>query len=204
MQTRDELYWQGANLMKGWCRLNNIEEPLLIRLKPTDRLYHLATCAFYRPRCITIMVEKCARQGMGGRAWSWPAYVIDRTPFGVVQHELGHHVDEVKSTRPLKVKEDMFSYRVYQESKEEPLTGYLGTDREAQTFFKEWFAEIFRLYVTNPNLCKKLRPKFSATMVKERLHPMNDDGWRIRLREDFHAPSRIIDQAQKKIDHASS
>lgn len=201
---KDAQFATGVALMEQFCARNNIVVPAVIRLKTTDKLYHLATCAFYRKEVgITIMVEKCANLGYGGRAWSWPGYTVDRTPYGVIQHELGHYVDDVVSSSPLKTKEDMFSYRVYQASTEDPLTGYLGTDQSTQTFFKEWFAENFRLFVTNPCLCEKLRPKFYRALTQSEvdftMQPVvNDGSWLDTLRK-HGAPIRIINQAEKKI-----
>lgn len=195
---REVLFIKGLELMRDFCALNGITQPAVLRLGKSDRLYHLATCAFYRPTSIHIMVEKCALRGFGGRAWSWPAYVIDRTPYGVLQHELGHHVDDVKSTKPLKQKTDLFSYRIHEQSQEPPMTGYLGTDTRAQTFYMEWFAENFRLFVTNPDLSRVLRPKFYAALVREGIRPLHSEPWRNVL-EKLQAGARYILQAEKKI-----
>ena len=120
--------------------------PEIKRIGNQERVYNLATCGFYRPTTIHIMVEKCAARGFGGRAWSWPGYAVDRTPYGVIQHELGHHVDSIRFKAPKAI----FSKLIWEESKEAPLTGYLGTDKDEVTFYMEWFAENFRLFVTNP------------------------------------------------------
>jgi hypothetical protein len=190
---KESLYAAGLERMRQWCALNQFHEPTVNRLARTDRLYHLATCAFYRPTTISIMVEKCAHPGTAGRAWSWPAYVIDRTPYGVIQHELGHHVDLRSSSGSL------FSQGVWEFSREDPLTGYLGTDQRRNTFYMEWFAEIFRLFVTNPDLCRLLRPRFyEAVTQRHGLKPIASPSWDQVLAGHL-APSRITDQARKKI-----
>lgn len=205
MTQKESLYYAGYSLLKDFCQRNQIQPPGVIRLKKTDRLFHLATCAFYRPYEIKIMVEKCASPGMGGRAWSWPGYVIDRTPYGVLQHELGHHVDTVKTGAVTRenLLSKLFSRQVWTESKEPPLTGYLGTDKEDHTFYMEWFAEHFRLYVTNSDLCRILRPRFYNAMWDSLILPTKPrQPWRVVL-ESLKATPRILDQAQKKIDAAN-
>lgn len=197
---KEKLFVLGVELSEAFCRQNEIPMPGVKRLATTDRLYHLATCAFYRPTTITIMVEKCAARGHAGRAWSWPGYAIDRTPYGVMQHELGHHVDHYRASLTGR----LFSKEVYELSREDQMTGYLGTDKQANTFFMEWFAEIFRVFVTNPDLCKQLRPKFFSAMTETfKFKPIATRDWEGEL---IHhgAPSRIIEQARKKIQSVKS
>ncbi len=65
----------------------------------------------------------------------------------MLAHELGHHVDGDRVKR-----DGILAKRLRRDTKEEQLTGYCTNDNE-------WFAEIFRLFVTNPQLLWKLRPK---------------------------------------------
>lgn len=197
LQNREELFIAGLALALQFCTLNKIKPPLVQRLNSSQRNYHIGTCAYYRPTTINIMVEKCANRGFGGRAWSWPGYAIDRTPYGVIQHELGHHVDYLHSTPA----EGRFSQQIFECSKEKPLTGYLGTDKNTETFFMEWFAENFRLFVTNPDLSFRLRPKFYGALVERGICPLDHVKWDTQLR-CLHATDRIVEQARKKI-HAS-
>lgn len=192
------MFIAGVELGTHFCAMNNIPQPAIARLRPGEKLYHLATCAYYRPYTITIMVEKCAHRGMGGRAWSWPGYVIDRTPYGVYQHELGHHLDTIVTRQTKGDNPPLFSKHVWERSQEPPLTGYLGTDKEAATFYMEWFAEHFRLFVTNPDLCHQLRPRFFNTITNCGFKPVTNDDWDLVLLLN-DAPSRIVEQARKKI-----
>ena len=205
MRTKDEMFIAGVELAERFCSLNSIPMPAIDRLNPTQRNYHIGTCAYYRPTTIHIMVEKCAHLGFGGRAWSWPGYVVDRTPYGVIQHELGHHVDTVKTgdvTRE-NLLDHLFSKRIWNQSGEAPLTGYLGTDSQTATFWMEWFAENFRLFVTNPGLSAQLRPRFFAAVKSEGIEPLTHNDWE-RVLCANGAPSRIVDQARKKISAVTS
>lgn len=202
MNTRDEMFDEGCKLALQFIALNAsaISMPDIERLNPSQRNYHIGTCAYYRPTTIHVMVEKCANRGFGGRAWSWPGYAIDRTPYGVIQHELGHHVDTERTGQVTRenVMDKLFSKKIWETSREAPLTGYLGTDKEAATFFMEWFAENFRLFVTNPGLSKALRPRFYAAIINAGIQPLSRDGWEAVLRRNG-APNRIVEQARKKI-----
>ena len=200
MKTKDEMFQAGAAIAERFCTSNGIPIPTIDRLNPSQRNYHIGTCAYYRPTTIHIMVEKCANRGFGGRAWSWPGYTVDRTPYGVIQHELGHHVDGIKTGEVTRenVIEKLFSKRIWEQSREAPLTGYLGTDKQTATFWMEWFAENFRLFVTNPNLCWMLRPRFYETVMAHGIEPILLDDWEGVLLLNG-APSRIVEQARKKI-----
>jgi hypothetical protein len=200
LKTREEMFAAGIRLAERFCDLNSLTMPAIDRLNPTQRNYHIGTCAYYRPTTIHIMVEKCANRGFGGRAWSWPGYAIDRTPYGVIQHELGHHADTVKTGEVTKEKllNRLFSKRIWEQSKEAPLTGYLGTNKEAATFYMEWFAENFRLFVTNPDLSRTLRPAFYVAMLETGFVPATSEGWEAVLLASA-APARIVEQARKKI-----
>lgn len=197
---KDLLFAQGVRRAQEFCALNSVPMPAVTRLSPADRLYQLGTCAFYRRHMgIVIMVEKCASRGLGGRAWSWPGYCVDRTPYGVVQHELGHHVDEHFSKVEKGVLMRHLAADLHQQSGgEEPLTGYLGTDARQVTFYMEWFAEIFRLFVTNPDLCRRVRPRSYAVITAAGLKPLASPAWDVVL-ASHQAPERIVSQARKKI-----
>jgi hypothetical protein len=205
--TKEQLYKDGVKLLKAFCAANDLIVPVVNKLEKTDRLFHLATCAFYRPHSekpangtIKIMVEKCAHCGTGGRAWSWPAYTVDRTPYGVLQHELGHHVDTVKTGLVTRgnFMDHLFSRRIWEASKEKPLTSYLGTDKETHTFYMEWFAEHFRLFVTNPDLLRGIRPKTYKAIRDARLVPVIHGDWSGVLCSRG-SPTRILQQAAKKV-----
>lgn len=187
----------GVALMEKFCERNGWAVPKVTRMTPGHRYWLVGSCAFYRPELgIHIAVERCANLGYGGRSWSWPGYTVDRTPYGVIQHELGHHID---LSSPRSPSGKLISQGLFEETKEPALTGYLGTDKKPETITMEWFAEIFRLFVTNPCLCEKLRPKFYRRMIGFGFQPVvNDGNWKDTLRV-HNAPERIINQAEKKI-----
>lgn len=204
---KEVLYARGLILLEEFCIRNKIHKPNIVRIKKDSRYYFLNSCAFYRRKtiqseqkeynlpedyCLAIMVEKCATIGTGGRCWSYPGYVIDRTPYGVLQHELGHHVDlglaYVRGVYQLSVD-------LYEKSLEEPLTGYCPGEKGKGQWCSEWFAEMFRLFVTNPQLLMKVRPRTYKELINK-FKPAEDRIWREVLED---APERTILQAEKKI-----
>lgn len=190
--TKESLYLDGLQLMNRVCVANRIGAPEVIRLNKGDRLYALATCAFYRPPgFIKIMVHKCAHLGVSGSAWSFPGYKVDRTPYGVLIHELGHHFDFFLS----KQFGALFSWMVWDAAKEQALTNYVGTDSNPGTYYKEWFAEQFRLFGTNPDLLRLLRPKTHATLLRYFL-PVELRPWHEVLAT---APARTLAMAERLV-----
>lgn len=173
---------------------------------PFDRYYFVNSCAFYRPSLgrtskepiICIMPDKCSKIGKFARFWSYPGYVIDRTPYGVIQHELSHHIDYHLSffsgSIGLEYKK---SYKficsaMRIKTGEEKLTNYCPNDGE-------WFAEICRLFITNPDLLKRLRPKSYDEIISLGIKPCEDRPWEEVLED---APERTKEQTRIKIERS--
>lgn len=189
------LYLEGQSLVRSFCALNKIPCP---RLKgdPPDAVNSYQATGLYSPSPIgkgTIYVSICesATVGKAGAAWSYPGYVIDRTPYGVHAHELGHHVDSLYAPfpyRPTLGWQGGLSGRVCEAVDEERLTNYCPN-------VAEWFAEMFRLFVTNPDLLRLLRPQ-TYRQIRQRFECCEQRRWREVL--EF-APDRTIAQCEKKI-----
>ena len=191
LKIRKELLEQGKHVAQKFCTLNKLKLPN-IRVVPQSEWRFKAACAYYRPTYIAICVEECATLGKAGRSWSWPGNAVDRTPYGVIQHELGHHVDHKLSTD----KGSYFGYyskNLRKLSGEEPLTGYCPNDAE-------WFAEIFRLFVTNSDLLRLIRPKAYAALIKV-LNPVVTDPWRTVLTT---APARTREACAARVVKAEA
>lgn len=178
---KPELYENGLTLMHNFCEVNSIEAPVVIA-EPVS----FGTCAYYRNYTTRIELKKCAHIGTGGASWSYPGYAIDRTPYGVLQHELGHHMEHLSDGHSYC--KTGLAYSVFSESdEEEKLTNYCPN-------VNEWFAEHFRLFVTNPDLLRMMRPK-TYTAIAARLQPVELRKWSQVLE---NAPLRTIRMAAKK------
>lgn len=189
--SKNQLLAQGEELMARFCELNNLLCPSVAQ-QPAEK-WPFGACAYYRPQGIHICVPKCAGVGVAGAAWSYPGHIVDRTPYGVVAHELGHHVD-VLSGRVVDRYRSDFSRELRRETAEPKLTNYCPDDGE-------WFAEIFRLFVTNPDLLRGLRPLTYAALVARGLKPVWTDDWRTRL---DGAPERTIALCARRLAEAGA
>jgi hypothetical protein len=180
-----ELFESGRLLTHGFCAVNDLPAPAICEADTKD--WPFGVCAYYRRDMVTIAVNKCATIGYAGMQWSYPGHSVDRTPYGVLQHELGHHVDVINSTKRGRYYGD-FSVHMRAACEEKPLTSYCPDDAE-------WFAEMFRLFVTNPDLLQSLRP-ITYAHLRERFTPVFHDSWRERL---GGAPDRTILSIERKL-----
>lgn len=189
-ESKESLLARGKDLATRFCELNGIVAPVVVEV-PGDE-WRFSVCAYYRANTTTICLKKCAGIGYAGQQWSCPGYTVDRTPYGVVQHELGHHVDVLMSVRTGAYYGD-FSQDMRKRADEEPITTYCPNDGE-------WFAEMFRVFVTNPALLQALRPRTHADLL-ERFKPVFHDTWQERLAE---APDRTMTAAKRKVEAAAA
>ena len=202
--TKLQLYNRGVRLAREFCRVNGLPQPY-IRAVPKS-FWFVHACGFYRPDTeaqrkytldghvagINVCLVDCqtpAGEEMS-RNWSWPGNAVDRTPFGVVLHELGHHVDWCLGKRKGKY---------YSEVCEEVKTraGEPGLTTYADTNPAEWFAEAMRLYIGNVGLLRELRPR-TCTELFKLVKPLRHCafGWRKCLGPDV--PGRIVRSLENK------
>src|SRR5262245_18750031 len=145
---RGDLLDLGWRRCLAWCQLNGVGQPAL-NVVPRDR-WVVSECVYYRPDTpvvrgyttpgISICLELCSLPcGPAGRGWSWPCSITDRTPNGVLAHELGHHVDWLTGER---------KGRYHSEHCEQVMAaaGEPGLTSRADANPAEWYAEAFRLF----------------------------------------------------------
>ncbi len=173
-------------MVAAFCAANFLPVPK-ITVEPARGWMFPDACAYYRAGEITICVDRCAAVGVAGRQWSCPGYVVDRTPYGVLQHELGHYVDVMRSTRRGRYMGDL-SIALREASGAAPVTSYCPNAGE-------WFAEMFRVFVTNPDLLRLIRPRIYPTLATL-FAPVFRDTWRDRL---AGAPERTIAAAARRV-----
>ena len=200
---REALTTLGVQRMAWFCRANGIPAPLVTVIPKSE--WNVNACAFYRadgPSIrkwlsrtpyrpgINICVDLCQYPAphANSRNWSWPSATVDRTPYGVIAHELGHHCDWLAGEKKWSYGSE-YCEQVMGESKEAPLTGY--ADNPA-----EWFAEMFRLFVTNPSLLRAVRHK-TYTQLLLRWKPVTSAGWVATL--GANCPSRVVNAQRNKV-----
>lgn len=178
--TIKDLFHRGLEHCEAWCALNAIDMPIVEAV--WSGAADFGVCAYYRSRVIYIWPNQCARPGMAGRAWSYPGYTVDRTPYGVLAHELAHHVDHAHGAGG-----GTYGRKWRDATEAKPISGYCDNDNE-------WFAEMFRVYVTNPDLLRVLRPEVHRLMA-EYWNPVELRPWR----EVLAGAPRQIAVAEKRI-----
>ncbi len=181
--TKRQLFDAGMLHIRLWCAQNGVTAPTVVQRTGRPEF---GVCAYYRDGQIDIWVDSCAHVGQVGRQWSMPGYVVDRTPYGVLAHELGHHVDRQHGSR------GGFRSHVWRPLDAAPMTGYCPDDNE-------WFAELFRLFVTNPDLFARVRPKVADLFFAEWPVAVERRLWSDVLR----GSDRHIKAAANKIKQAS-
>ncbi len=185
----------GALLMQKFCEDNpRIPLPKLNLYRDPEQsevrnIKAVGTCGYYRRGVIHVAVPACAHKNAN---YSWPGFISDRTPYGVIQHELGHHVDEVESKCDVYRNKpgNFFSDQIREESGEKPITSYSPNTME-------WFAEIFRLFVTNPLLLERIRPKAYKALTQH-FKPVVSLHY-AGVMNAFQAPDRIFERMNKWI-----
>lgn len=185
MKSKDELYDAGVRLVAAFCKKNNLPTPEVFATPV--KYWVVGPCAYYRENAIHICIAKCAHIGVGGPAWSYPGYIVDRTPYGVLAHECGHHVDRERGQTKGKYWSE-YGPGVCKDVAEEPLTGYCPNPAE-------WFAEMMRLFITNPDLLRAIRPKTHARLILDGLKPVEE---RIFERVLEGAPTRTLAMAHRR------
>jgi hypothetical protein len=185
-ESKPSMLERGIELIERFCAANQLEVPRVITVESSAWAFDV--CAYYRRAEVHICVDKCAAVGFAGMQWSFPGHSVDRTPYGVLAHELGHHVDLLSAIARRGTYYSDYSIAMRSRVDEPPLTSYCPNDAE-------WFAEMFRLFVTNPDLLAKLRPRTHAELA-QRFKPVFEDSWRERLAD---APDRTILSIERKL-----
>lgn len=184
---KSALYDMGVELVARFCEVNRIFCPDFC--PQTKETWFVNACAYYRPQYIAICTDHCAYPcgEEYSRAWSWPGNTTDREPYGVLAHELGHHADYTVGG----VKGDYWSEHsteIMKSSGEKPISSYCPNPAE-------WYAEMFRVFVTNPDLLRHLRPR-TYDILCQRWEPVVDLNWQQALGENV--PARVIKALERK------
>lgn len=155
------LFGLGASLSESFCRNNNIPVP-------EYRLQRLDSTGLYLPQTRTrkaqvlVDLEKTANpvENPGHMRWSHPGWKTDRTAFGVVLHETGHHVDRVimeHVTKTKPIRQDV--HGAYASDRDEWFEAHSGKRVSGyEPNASEAFAETMRLFIGNPDLLRRAIP----------------------------------------------
>ena len=194
MLTNVQMSQVGSKAVRLFCVQNKLEVPE-IEIHPGGA-WGVRMCGYYRRMRIAVNPSMCAPPvPRNPRQWSYPGYVVDRTTYGVLAHELGHHVDLMMGDQEgLAVGKyySLWSRHLQARSGEDAITTYCPNHAE-------WLAEMFRLFFTNPDLLKQLRPKTYDLLI-DSFKPIETRCWEDVL---WEAPERVQKAAMEKIRKAN-
>ena len=175
------LFLKGRKLCLEFCKLNGIKPPKIHVIDQDHEKWRIPGRQWYVNKHLSIKILSCDALGYGG---SYPGYTIDRTPYGIICHGLGRHLDWVYSNPRKSLTESIIHQGEYEDS----------INSQAH------FAEMFRLFLTNPNLLEQLRPATFGSL-KSMFIPVVDHTWEQVL---WNAPLRTWNQSVKKVEDAWS
>lgn len=184
-ETKDHLLTAGLELAHEFCKLNGLRTPNIIIDNTLDPSFY----GFYQnaysdfPHMIFINKKLCRPPvRVPGYDWSFPGFVHDLTPYGILAHEIGHYISD-------ELGKDFRKNFVKLKSREVNVSDLDDKDVD------ERMAEAARLFITNPDLLRLGRPK-RFSFFSEFYAPITNKKWKTILK---NAHPRIIESAEKWI-----
>jgi len=175
------LFEKGLDLISGFSSLNRIRKPKVFIY---DGYHKSAYGLFYPDNIIQINIKMCrAPVKTPGYDWSFPGYIQDLTPYGILAHEFGHYISDRlgKGFRKNFIRINRLESNVTSSDNR-------GLD--------EKMAEAARLFITNPDLLKKGRP-LRYQIFRDYYEPIVNHRWRTVLK---HAHPKIIAAAENWLE----
>lgn len=173
IESKDELLKIGEAVILEFCNINNIKFPNIYIQKTMPGTFDHNLYGYYkysynkRKKFIMLNINNLKIPTRNpGYSWSYPGYVIDATPFGILCHEFGHYI----TCHNKKLRKD-FSFI---KNLEAPVSS-----REYN--LDERMAEAVRLFLTNPQLLKKGRPK-RYKILSDYFNPVITSRWKTVLK----------------------
>lgn len=181
--TKQGLARTGLLLAQRFLSTNEYTGPSYDLLQ--ERRIRFGACGYFDSRVgssgkVVVAIPLCAHRNP---KFSWPGFISDRTPLGVIAHETGHFIDW-QNCYP--------AGRIRQLTGEKAITSYAPNAGE-------WFAEMMRLFITNPGLLKLIRPKtYKELTAGLRLQPVVTENWR-KVLAGAEAPEQVLARIRRFI-----
>ena len=184
--TKDELAEKSVKHIQDFLQKNGLPVPEFVMHEYPDAKNKFQKTGHYSRKEGKVYLNAANTRNPvmkpGGMQWSYPGYKVDKTPLGVLAHEIGHHIDHTKQFDT-----DSFPY------KGEKVTGYEPTVHEA-------IAESLRLFMLNPDLLHTIAPKRYQYFIDNGLKPTVRGSWKDVL---HGAPQAYFDQIEKNFSGKS-
>lgn len=185
--TKDELAEKSVKHIQDFLKKNGLPVPEFVMHEYPDAKNKFQKTGHYSRKEGKVYLNAANTRNPvmkpGGMQWSYPGYKVDKTPLGVLAHEIGHHIDHTKQFDT-----DSFPY------KGEKVTGYEPTVHEA-------IAESLRLFMLNPDLLRTIAPKRYQYFIDNGLKPTVRGSWKDVL---HGAPQAYFDQIERVSDKQQS
>lgn len=180
-ESKEQLLYKGIELMESFCEHNGIKIPhVFINSGLGPSCYGV----FYYKNIIHLNMKLCKPPvKVPGYDWSFPGYIQDLTPYGILAHELGHYISDILGK---KFRKNFVNIKKIEEN----VTA--SDDRGLD----EKMAEAARLFITNPDLLKRGRPH-RYEIFKKHYDPIVNNRWRTILK---HAHPKIHTAAERWIE----
>ena len=118
-----------------------------------------------------------------GYDWTFPGYIQDLTPYGILAHEFGHYISDMLGK---KFRKNFVNIRKIEEN-------VTSTDDRG---LDEKMAEAARLFITNPDLLRIGRP-YRYEIFSSHYTPVVKHRWKTVLK---NAHPKIISAAERWIE----
>lgn len=179
-ESKEKLLYKGIELMEMFAEQNGIKIPKVFIISDNSDFYGL----FYPKNVIHVNMRQCRTAvRTPGYDWTFPGYVQDLTPFGILAHEFGHYISDILGK---KFRKNFINIRRIEEN-------VTSTDDRG---LDEKMAEAARLFITNPDLLKRGRP-YRYEIFRQFYEPVVRNRWRTVLQ---NAHPKIISAAERWIE----
>lgn len=179
-ESKEELLYKGIDLIERFSEINGIKVPKIFINSSTVRAYGL----FYPNNVIHINMKLCRPPvKVPGYDWTFPGYIQDLTPYGILAHEFGHYISDILGKR---FRKNFINIKKIEEN-------VTATDDRG---LDEKMAEAARLFITNPDLLKRGRPH-RYEIFSSYYQPVVRNRWKTVL---THAHPKIVNAAERWIE----
>jgi hypothetical protein len=184
-ETKEQLLYRGLELMESFCSLNGIKMPnVFINSGLGNRCYGV----FYYRNTIHINMKLCRPPvKVPGYDWTFPGYVQDLSPYGILAHELGHYISDILGK---KFRKNFVNIKKVEEN-------VTSSDDQG---LDEKMAEAARLFITNPDLLRRGRP-IRYEIFSRYYSPVITNRWHTVLK---NAHPKIHSAAEKWIERGQT
>lgn len=187
--TKRQLCEMAINLIDNFCELNNIPKPKFdIDWETGTTQTEGIVCGHFTfgTDVLHLQPNRCANPNPNK---DWPGFFYDRTCYGVMCHEFAHYVDNLS---PSLFNIKLISTELRQIANEPSF------NRDPKDDY-EYFADVFKLFVTNPDLLRITRPSIFKLLTETyKLSPIILEDYRTVLNK-FSAPNKIFERIDLEI-----